>query len=344
MTGMPEAAPMILPRRPRRLRQSAGIRDLVQETRMAAADLMAPLFVYSGEAPRQPIASLPGVVRFSVPALVEECRALLDLGIRAVALFPVNPPESKDPLGRAAIDPDNLLHRAVREVKAAVPGMLVITDVALDPYTTHGHDGILDPVTGDVDNDATVARLAEMAVVQAQAGSDWVAPSDMMDGRVGAIRKALDASGCQRTGILAYAAKFASAFYGPFRDAVGSRTQETGYLDKRTYQLNPANVREAVADALLDEAEGADLLMVKPAGPYLDVIRALREATRLPVVAYQVSGEYAMLHAAAERGWLDLRAARDEALLAIRRAGADLILTYFARAMAEDLAGQGGDR
>ena len=325
-------------RRPRRLRQSSTVRDLVQETHLRVSDLIAPLFVHPGTHPEEKVASLPGVVRWSVDALAAHCVELKRLGLGAVALFPVTPPSLKNPSGSEALHPENLVCRAVRAVKQAVPDLVVITDVALDPYTDHGHDGVLDPKTGDVDNDATVALLAEMAVVQARAGSDWVAPSDMMDGRVGAIREALDEAGFSRTVILAYSAKFASAFYGPFRDAVGSQSAAgRTYLDKRTYQLNPANAREAVADALLDEAEGADVLMVKPAGPYLDILRDLRAATRLPLAAYQVSGEYAALHAAAERGWLDLRAARDESLLAIKRAGADLILTYFAQAVAESL-------
>ncbi|MGE3309523.1 MAG: porphobilinogen synthase [Limisphaerales bacterium] len=325
-------------RRPRRLRRTPAVRELVQETRLSASDLIAPLFVHPGSEPQITVPSLPGVFRWSLDALARQCSDLMALGVRAVALFPVTPPDLKDPRGSEALNSENLVCRAVRRVKHEVPEMIVVTDVALDPYTEHGHDGILDPATGDVDNDGTVALLAEMAVIQARAGSDWVAPSDMMDGRVGAIRTALDEAGLPGTAILAYSAKFASAFYGPFREAVGSRVAAGGtYLDKRTYQLNPANAREALHDALLDEAEGADLLMVKPAGPYLDVIRELRGATRLPVAAYQVSGEYAALHAAAERGWLDLEKARNESLLGIRRAGADLILTYFARTMAEAL-------
>ena len=220
-----------------------------------------------------------------------------------------------------------------------MPSLVLFTDIALDPYTTHGHDGVLDDAGTDVDNDATVEILARIAVLHGRAGVDFVAPSDMMDGRVGAIRDALDAAGLTHAGILAYSAKFASAFYGPFREAVGSaRAAGTRALDKRTYQLNPANRREAIADALLDEAEGADALMVKPAGPFLDVLHALRSETRLPLAAYQVSGEYAQLHAAARLGWLDLRAARDESVLAIKRAGADWILTYFAKDIARDLA------
>jgi porphobilinogen synthase len=229
--------------------------------------------------------------------------------------------------------------RAVRAVKRSVPELLIFTDVALDPYTTHGHDGVLTVGGDDVDNDATVAILGPMSVLHARAGVDFVAPSDMMDGRVQAIRKALDDAQLPHTGIMAYSAKFASAFYGPFREAVGSASAAgTRALDKRTYQLNPANRREAIADALLDEDEGADILMVKPAGPYLDVLAELRASTRLPLAAYQVSGEYAQIHAAARLGWLDLERSRDESLLAIRRAGADFILTYFARSFAESRA------
>jgi len=253
-------------------------------------------------------------------------------------LFPCLDASLKDATGTGALDPEGLVLRAVRAVKKSVPEIVVMTDVALDPYTTHGHDGILTADGGDVANDATVAVLCQMAVLQAGAGVDFVAPSDMMDGRVGAIRTALDAAGFINTGILAYAAKFASAYYGPFRDAVGSaKAAGTKGIDKRTYQLTPGNRREALTEVQLDEAEGADIVMVKPAGPYLDIIRDVREATRLPVAAYQVSGEYAQIHAAAQAGWLDLEKCRDESLLAIKRAGADMILTYFARALAEAL-------
>ncbi|MBN8248902.1 MAG: porphobilinogen synthase [Verrucomicrobia bacterium] len=322
-------------RRPRRLRRNPGIRALVEETRVGPSDLIAPLFVTEGGGAPEPVDSMPGVVRWPLDRLAEEVRALADLGIPGIALFPVTDPALKDDHGTAALDPEGLVPRAVRRLKAAVPGMLVFTDLALDPFTRHGHDGLLTADGQDVDNDATVEVLARMAVLHAGAGADFVAPSDMMDGRVRAIRTALDAAGHASTGILAYAAKFASAFYGPFRDAVGSASAAgTRALDKRTYQLNPANRREAIADALLDEAEGADLLMVKPAGPYLDVIAGLRAATRLPIAAYQVSGEYAQLHAAARLGWLDLERTRDESLLAIKRAGADVILSYFAREVA----------
>ena len=306
---------------------------------MTAADLIAPLFVKDGNGPADAVGSMPGVYRLSLESLVEECRALSALGIRGVALFPVTPAGLKDARGTEALNPDCLVLKAVRAVKAAVPGLALFTDIALDPYTSHGHDGVLTPDGTDVDNDATVSLLSSMAVLHAAAGTDFVAPSDMMDGRVAALRAALDAAGHIGTGILAYSAKFASAYYGPFREAVGSAAAAgTTRLDKRTYQLNPANRREALADALLDEAEGADLLMVKPAGPYLDIVRELRDASSLPIAAYQVSGEYAQLHAAAEKGWLDLHKTRDESLLAIRRAGADLILTYFAKSVATDLA------
>ncbi len=284
---------------------------------------------------------MPGVSRLTLPGLVSECRELAALGIRAVALFPCLGPQCKDATGTEALNPDTLILRAVRAVKTTVPELLVITDIALDPYTSHGHDGVLTRDGADVDNDATVQILAPMAVLHGEAGADLVAPSDMMDGRVRAIRSALDGAGCTQTGILAYAAKFASAYYGPFRDAVGSaQAANTRPPDKRTYQLNPANRREALLEAMLDEEEGADLLMVKPAGPYLDVLHEIRQKTLLPLAAYQVSGEYAQLQAAARLGWLALESARDESLLAIKRAGADLILTYFARAVAEAMAGR----
>ena len=326
--------------RPRRLRRSAAIRELVQETRLTAADLIAPLFVKAGEGAPEPVGSMPGVFRLNLADLVAECRELYALGVHGIALFPVTPTGLKDAHGTEALNPDCLVLRAVRAVKSAVPSLVIFTDIALDPYTSHGHDGILTADGGDVDNDATVKVLARMSVLHAAAGTDFVAPSDMMDGRVAAIRATLDAAGHTDTGILAYSAKFASAYYGPFREAVGSASAAgTKSLDKRTYQLNPANRREAIADALLDEQEGADALMVKPAGSYLDIIRELREASSLPLAAYQVSGEYAQLHAAAEKGWLDLVKTRDESLLAIKRAGADLILTYFAKDVAKGLKG-----
>jgi len=324
-----------LPHRFRRLRRTASRRHLVEETILRPADFIAPLFVVEGKAPPDPIKSMPGVFRLNVTDLVKECRALHRLGVPAVALFPKLDSKLKDELGTQALNEDALVLRAVRAVKKAVPGLVVVTDVALDPYTSHGHDGVLTAAGDDVDNDRTVGLLAKMAVMQARAGVDLVAPSDMMDGRVGAIRRALDADGFTDTGIMAYSAKFNSAYYGPFRDAVGSaQAAGTRLLSKATYQLNPANRREAIAEVLLDEAEGADIVMVKPAGLYLDIIREVREATRRPVAAYQISGEYAQIHAAAQLGWLDLARCRHESLLAIKRAGADMILTYFAKDMA----------
>ena len=327
-----------LTRRPRRSRRTAALRSLTAETDVLARHLIQPLFVVEGEGKPEPIASMPGQMRFPLTELIAECRALSALGIPGVALFPSLRAAVKSDDGREALNPETLVLRAIRAVKEAVPELAVITDLALDPYTSHGHDGLVDAASGDIDNDATVEILVEMGVLAARAGADLVAPSDMMDGRVGAIRSELDANGFATTGILAYSAKFASAFYGPFRDAVGSAgSAGTRHLDKRTYQLSPGNRREALTEVELDEAEGADMLMVKPAGPYLDIIREVRGATDLPVAAYQGSGEYAQLHAAAEKGWLDLKRCRDESVLAIRRAGADMILTYFAKAIASDL-------
>jgi len=326
-----------LPRRPRRLRASAASLDMIREIRLAPDDFILPLFVHEDSSDPVEIAAMPGVERQPIDLLLETCQRCLDSGIRAVALFPVIANTLKNADGDEALNPDNLLHRTVRAVKRDFPSLLVVTDVALDPYTTHGHDGLLDPTGSWVENDATVDLLTRMAVLQAEAGSDWVAPSDMMDGRVGAIRRHLDGNGHTGTAILAYSAKFRSAFYGPFREAVGSsRPSGDGYLDKSGYQLDPANRREALTEAALDEAEGADILMVKPAGAYLDIIREVRDQTRLPVAAYQVSGEYAMIRAAAGAGWIDYTTARDEALIAIRRAGADLILSYFALEWAEN--------
>lgn len=325
---------MELKTRMRRLRRTEGLRRMVRETRLDAADLVYPLFVHAGEK-NEPVASMPGVMRRSVKDLVRECREAFDSGIPAVALFPVIDPAKKDPRGTHALSSDNLLFRALREAKAAVPELVLIADAALDPYTDHGHDGVLTKDGHEVDNDATVEILRDLSVREAEAGADVVAPSDMMDGRVGAIRAALDAAGRIDTCIMAYAAKFASAYYGPFREAVGSAQQAP--ISKATYQLDPANLREALREVELDEREGADMVMVKPAGPYLDVIRSVREHTKLPLAAYQVSGEYAQIHAAARAGWLDYEKCRDESLLAIKRAGADLIITYFAREVAERL-------
>lgn len=335
---MPNPFKLNLVHRPRRLRRTAGLRSMVEETVLRSQDLIAPIFVIDGKGRPEAIASMPGVSRLTIADLVKECRALGKLGILAVALFPKIDPKLKDTEGTAALREDALILRAVRAVKKALPGLTVVTDIALDPYTSHGHDGVLTAGGGDVDNDRTVAILAAMAVLHASAGVDVVAPSDMMDGRVGAIRKALDAAGHEQTAIMAYTAKYASAYYGPFREAVGSAAAAgTPSLDKRSYQLNPANRREAFTELKLDEAEGADIMMVKPAGLYLDIIRGLRGATRKPIAAYQVSGEYAQIHAAARLGWLDLALCRRESLVAIKRAGADMILTYFARDMAAEL-------
>ena len=335
---MPENFKLELTQRPRRLRRTASLRAMVEETVLRPADFIAPLFVVEGRAAPEEIKSMPGVFRLNVNDLVKECRALHKLGVPAVALFPKLDSKLKDDGGTQALNEDALVLRAVRAVKKAVPELTLLTDVALDPYTSHGHDGVLNAARDDVDNDRTVGILARMAVLQARAGVDLVAPSDMMDGRVGAIRRALDGAGLSNTGIMAYSAKFNSAYYGPFREAVGSaQASGTRLLNKATYQLNPANRREAIAEALLDDAEGADMIMVKPAGLYLDIIREVRDAVKKPVAAYQISGEYAQIHAAARLGWLDLARCRHESLLAIKRAGADMILTYFAKDMAAAL-------
>lgn len=336
---MAKKSKLALTHRPRRLRRQPTRRALVAETVLRVEDLIAPLFVVEGKGRPEPIASMPGVNRFNLVDLVKECAELHALGVPAVALFPKLEVALKDAAGTQALNKNTLILRAVRAVKKALPTLTVITDVALDPYTNHGHDGVLTAKQDDVDNDRTVEILCRMAVLQAAAGVDFVAPSDMMDGRVGAIRQALDAAGYTSTGILAYSAKYNSAYYGPFRDAVGSaQAAGTRLLSKATYQMNPANRREALSEVALDESEGADIVMVKPAGPYLDIIREVRNASRKPLAAYQVSGEYAQIHAAARLGWLDLVRCRDESLLAIKRAGADMILTYFAKDVAKALA------
>ena len=332
---MAENTRLDLTQRPRRLRRTAALRLMVEETVLRPADFIAPLFVVDGKGRPEEIKSMPGVFRRNIADLVKECRAIQKLGVPAVALFPKLDPKLKDDEGTQALNEETLVLRAVRAVKKAVPELVVITDVALDPYTSHGHDGVLNAARDDVENDRTVAILAKMAVLQARAGVDLVAPSDMMDGRVGAIRQALDAAGYTGTGILAYSAKYNSAYYGPFREAVGSaQAAGTRLLSKATYQMNPANRREAQLEAHLDALEGADIIMVKPAGPYLDIIREVRGVTTKPIAAYQVSGEYSQIHAAARLGWLDLARTRHESLIAIKRAGADLILTYFAKEMA----------
>ncbi len=325
--------------RPRRNRSRPALRRLVRETRLGADDLVLPLFVQEGEDLETPIPSLPGHGRLSIDRAVARAREAAELDLPGVALFPVVPEAEKDPRGSAAAKPDGLLQRCVRALKQTLPDLLVITDVALDPYSSDGHDGVLRD--GRIDNDETLPLLAAMAVSQAEAGADVVAPSDMMDGRVGAIREALDGSGFVDVAIGSYCTKYASAFYGPFRDALDSAPRSG---DKKTYQMDPANAREALRELALDEAEGADWVMVKPGLVYADVIRLVREHTALPVAAYHVSGEYAMLRAAAEKGWLDYDACLLESLLSLRRAGADLIFSYGALDAARLLrAGRGGD-
>jgi len=310
--------------RPRRLRTSETVRALVRETDLQADRLIYPLFVVPGRDVVEPVAAMPGVEHRSVDRLVERAREIYGLGIRAVLLFGL--PESKDERGSEAAARNGTVQQAVRALKDALPDLLVITDVCLCAYTTHGHCGIL-TADGRIDNDATLEQLARVAVSHAEAGADWVAPSDMMDGRVGAIRHALDEAGYTDTAILSYAVKYASAFYGPFREAAHSAP---AFGDRRTHQMDPANVREALKEVALDIEEGADLVMVKPALAYLDVIRAVRQQFPVPVVAYNVSGEYSMVKAAAERGWVDERAVVLESLTAMRRAGADAIITYHA--------------
>jgi porphobilinogen synthase len=325
-------------RRPRRLRKTPAIRSLVEETKVDARDFIMPFFVIDGGGEPELIESMPSQQRLGISHLQKACEEVFELGIQAIALFPVLNPSLKDAAGSDALSEDTLVLRAVKAVKETVPELAVITDIALDPYTNHGHDGVLNDKKTDVDNDRTLGILAQMAILNAAAGVDFVAPSDMMDGRVAVIRDALDESGFENTGILAYSAKFASSYYGPFREAVGSaQSAGTQLLGKQTYQLNPANRREARIETLLDEGEGADILMVKPAGPYLDIIRELRDNTDLPIAAYQVSGEYAQIHAAAKLGWLDYEKTRDESLIAIKRAGSDMIFTYFAAEIARSL-------
>ncbi len=320
--------------RPRRNRQSGWLRRLVAETALSVDDLIWPLFVVEGTGVRQPIASMPGVERLSIDLAVEAARMAAGLGIPAIALFPSVDPGLKTPDAREAVNPGNLVCRAVRAVKAAVPDLGIICDVALDPFNSDGHDGLV--VDGDVANDASVEVLARMAVVQAEAGCDVVAPSDMMDGRVGAMRDALDAAGLDHVSILSYAAKYASAFYGPFRDAVGSGSALKG--DKKTYQMDPANTEESLREVALDLSEGADMVMVKPGMPYLDIVRRVKETFGVPTLVYQVSGEYAMMRAASANGWLDWDRVVMESLLGFKRAGADAILTYAAPEVAKKLA------
>lgn len=320
---------MNLPIRPRRNRKSAAIRDLVRETEVTPGHLIYPLFLQEGKADT-PIDSMPGCMRWSLEGLVKEAGEAHALGVPAVVLFPRIPDKLKTSDAKECSSPKGLIPRAIKALKNAHPTLVVITDVALDPYNSDGHDGLV-AKDGRILNDETVEVLCEQALCHAKAGADIVSPSDMMDGRVAALRAALDKSGHEDVSIMSYTAKYASAYYGPFRGALDSAPKSG---DKKTYQMDPANAREAVREAMLDEAEGADILMVKPAGPYLDIISKLRAATTLPIAAYQVSGEYLMIKSAAAAGWLDEAKIVHESLLGIRRAGADMILTYFAKPFA----------
>jgi porphobilinogen synthase len=319
--------------RMRRNRADPWRRRLVSEHRLTVDDLIWPIFVREGANSAEPVPSMPGVERLTIDRVPEVAAAAAELGIPAVALFPQTPVELKSPDGAEAWNPENLVNRAIRAVKSSVRGIGVICDVALDPYTTHGHDGVL--IDGEIANDPSLDALVRQALVQAQSGADIIAPSDMMDGRIGRIRDALDSAGYERVGILAYAAKYASAFYGPFRDAVGSKSALVG--DKRTYQMDPANSDEALREVALDIQEGADMVMVKPGLPYLDIVRRVKDSFGVPTFAYQVSGEYAMIMGAGERGWINGDEAMMEALIAFKRAGADGVLTYAAMLVARRL-------
>lgn len=309
---------------------------MVAEHDLKPADFIAPVFVAEGENEKIEIPSMPDYYRYTLDLLLEEVNELKEAGIQSVLLFAKVPDEKKDNKGTEALNPKGLMQRAVRAVREAFPGMLVMTDVAMDPYSSYGHDGIVED--DEILNDESVEVLAKMAVSHAEAGAGMVAPSDMMDGRIGTMREALDEAGFKHTGIMAYSAKYASAYYGPFRDALDSAP---GFGDKKTYQMDPSNVREAIKEAMLDEQEGADIVMVKPGLPYLDVVRAVKEQVSVPVSVYNVSGEYAMLKAAAEKGWLEEEEVMMEALIGFKRAGADLIATYFAKAASKIINGNG---
>lgn len=317
---------MILKRRSRILRQSAAVRSLVAETMLSLNDLIVPLFVEDGYGIRAEIPSMPGYFRLSLDQLEKEVRELWAMGLKSVLLFAKCKDELKDNRGTEALNPDGLMQRSIRTVKSTVPDLLVMTDVALDPFSSYGHDGIVEH--GEIVNDATVDVLAQMSVSHAHAGADFVAPSDMMDGRIGAIRRALEETGFTKTGIMSYSAKYASCFYGPFRDALDSAP---GFGDKKTYQMDYANRKEAIKEVMMDIEEGADMVMVKPALSYLDILREVKNVSDIPVCAYNVSGEYSMIKAAASMGWLDEDKAILETLMSIKRAGADLIATYFAK-------------
>jgi len=319
-----------LPYRARRVRRTDALRRLVRETRLSVDDLILPLFVVPGEGREEPISSMPGCAHLSLDKLAEKVERLASLGVPAVALFPALGDDVKDSFGTEGHNPDGLMQQAIATCKSAASQVMVIGDVALDPYSCDGHDGVVED--GLILNDITVEILVKMALSQAEAGVDIVAPSDMMDGRIGAIREALDEHGYIDVAVMSYCAKYASAFYGPFREALDSAPRGG---DKKTYQMDPANSREALREAELDESEGADILMVKPALPYLDIVYQLKENTNLPIAAYHVSGEYSSIMAAGQKGWLDADQAMQEALLGIKRAGADMILTYFAERFAE---------
>ncbi|MFM2432151.1 MAG: hypothetical protein RLZZ511_3365 [Cyanobacteriota bacterium] len=325
--------PQHLTKRPRRLRRTETLRRMVRETTLTVDDLIYPLFIMDGEQQRVAVPSMPGCDRYTVDLLLEEIQSAVQLGIGAIALFPKIPESLKDNAGTESYNAAGLVPRAVKAVKAQFPELVVIADVALDPYSSEGHDGIVE--NGQILNDETVAILVQQAVMQAAEGADIVAPSDMMDGRVGAIRRGLDAAGFWQVGIMAYSAKYASAYYGPFRDALDSAPK---FGDKKTYQMDAANAREAIVEVDLDIAEGADIVMVKPALAYLDIIRQIRQHCQTPIAAYNVSGEYAMIRAAAQQGWIDEQKVILETLTSMKRAGADLILTYFAKQVAEWLA------
>jgi porphobilinogen synthase len=318
--------------RPRRLRRTESLRSMVQENYLTVNDLIHPVFVMEGENIKQEIPSMPNCYRYSLDSLLKEIQEIDDLGINAIALFPLIEQAKKDNKGKESYNPEGLVQRIVRVIKAEIPRITVITDIALDPYSVYGHDGIVKD--GEILNDETVEVLVKMAQSHAEAGADIVAPSDMMDGRIGAIRMALDKEGWINTGILAYSAKYASAYYGPFRDALESAPQ---FGDKKTYQMDYANGKEAIKEVALDIKEGADMVMIKPALAYLDIIRRVRDYTNLPVVAYNVSGEYSMIKAASQRGWIDEDQVVLETLTSMKRAGADLILTYFAKQVAQRL-------
>jgi len=319
--------------RMRRNRRNDWTRRMVRENTLTVDDLIWPLFIMEGQNARTPVPSMPGVDRLTVDQAVREAERAAKLSIPCLALFPYTDPKLRDETGSEALNPDNLVCRTIRAIKKEVPDVGLLCDVALDPFTSHGHDGLLRD--GEILNDETVAVLVKQSLVQAEAGCDIIAPSDMMDGRIGAIRKGLDAASFTNVSIMSYAAKYASVFYGPFRDAVGSSKTLTG--DKRTYQMDPANTDEALREVALDVAEGADMLMVKPGMPYLDIIRRVKDEFAMPTFAYQVSGEYAMIMAAAQNGWLDGERAMWESLMAFKRAGADGVLTYFAPRVAEKL-------